>query len=311
MKKQIFSLALGLTLTVGYGHFYAHAEGTTDATDSQVVDPNSATYDTSRLIEDSVYDLTDDSAEKALLQSDYAEKRVEESELALHDGDTEQAQELINESNDSAEQATEDLNEAKTDDSKDVSDVVKQLQENTQTRVEHLTSLSAKLPQQAQEGIAKAIDNQKKALEKATAALTGESVSGDDQENQDQVSSQVNSDNQDNQGDDQENGDHEKSQSSVQNRHFTKHKEKSENEVKREDSQKTVSQDDQGDDENKSTVTKNEDGDSSTVKQDDQGDEQDKSEVSKDDSHDNEKYSNDNEDSSNNNSDQSSDENDD
>jgi hypothetical protein len=284
MKKQILGLGLGLALTVGYGHFPVHAAGITD---SQVVDPSSPSYDTARLIENSVYDLTDDSAVKALLQSNYAEQRAEESNLALQSGDTEQAQELINESNDSAEQATADLSEAKSN-NEDVASIVQQLQDNYQTRIAQLTSLSANLPKQAQAGIAKAISNQKAALDKAVAAITGAPVPGDNQENQDKASSQMKSDAQNMQGDGQE-------KSSVQEQHASNAKVssqmgKSDDNMKENapqmtaiqdgqgnDSQTTASQDNQNGDQKQTTVTQNEDSNSSTV----MGDNQDKPEVSK------------------------------
>ncbi|SDM18569.1 DUF5667 domain-containing protein [Sediminibacillus halophilus] len=163
MKKTIVSSTLGLLLLFA-GNVYA-------AEDETAVDPNSELYDTSRVIEEAEYELTEENSEKALLQDEYADDRLNEAEVSLDKGDEANAEELLEDYEEHVKQAEEDMEAAK-ENGEDISTVEETLVENSQKRSENLRALLERedLPEEAKAGIAKALENQQKAEQNYLAA---------------------------------------------------------------------------------------------------------------------------------------------
>ncbi|MFO8069167.1 MAG: DUF5667 domain-containing protein, partial [Alkalibacterium sp.] len=152
MKKRIYSLVLGTGLILGSSQALA-------AEMEDVVNPDSELYDTTRVMEEIEYDLTDDAGDQALLQDGYAVERVAESELALESGDVELAEDLLEEANESTDQAEADLNDAIETEDESVEEVEKTLAESLEARTMKLRTFLDRedLPEQAKIGISRAL----------------------------------------------------------------------------------------------------------------------------------------------------------
>ncbi|WP_156290368.1 DUF5667 domain-containing protein [Oceanobacillus salinisoli] len=164
MKKTIMSsIIFGLVLLFA-GNVYADE-------DEAVVDPNSELYDTSRIIEEAEYDLTEENSEKVLLQDEYADDRLNEAELSLDEGNEEKAEELLEDYEEHVKQVEEDMEAAK-EAGEDISAVEETVVENSQKRSENLRALLERedLPEEAKAGITKALENQQKAEQNFLAA---------------------------------------------------------------------------------------------------------------------------------------------
>ncbi|MFZ3577001.1 DUF5667 domain-containing protein [Virgibacillus sp. DJP39] len=155
MLKRIAGLTLGLGLVVG-GQVYAD-EG------DQVISPDSDFYDTTRLMEEAEYELTNDYSDRAMLQDQYAEERLGEVRLAIENGDQETAEELVKDFEGHVEEAELNLDEAVSE-GEDLSGVDEELQEEIKNSIQQLTALleRANFPEQARKGILRALANQEK-----------------------------------------------------------------------------------------------------------------------------------------------------
>ncbi|PKR78086.1 hypothetical protein CEY16_09215, partial [Halalkalibacillus sediminis] len=162
MKKQLLFLVLGTGLFVGGGHVFA------DETE-EVVRPDSELYDTTRIMEEVEYDLTEDTSDKAILQDQYATKRLKESQVAMESGDLETSEQLLEESNLSAEQADADLTEAKSSGDDNAEEVEKSLSASLEERTKELTKLLERedLPEEARQGISNAIKQVEHVVQRA------------------------------------------------------------------------------------------------------------------------------------------------
>lgn len=163
MKKMIASMTVGLLLMGG--NVFA-AEG------QEILDPNSDLYDTSRLMEEVEYELTEENGEKALLQDEYADARLNEAEVVLDEGDEQKAEELMEEYNEHLQEIEQNI-EAAIEAGEDILQVEEIVAENSQKRSEKLSTLLERenLPEQAKVGIFKALENQKMAELKFMEAL--------------------------------------------------------------------------------------------------------------------------------------------
>lgn len=164
MKKELVTLVLGTSMFVG-GHAFAEETET-------VISPDSELYDTTRMMEEIEYELTEDASDRAILQDQYATERLEESEVAIENGDVETAEELLEEANESAEQADEDLTEASTseeEDAEEVEEIEKEFSNSIEKHALVLEKLLAhkQLSDKAKFGISNAIKQLERIMERA------------------------------------------------------------------------------------------------------------------------------------------------
>ncbi|OIJ22395.1 hypothetical protein BKP45_07095 [Anaerobacillus alkalidiazotrophicus] len=163
MKKIITSITVGLLLIGGNSY---------SAEEQEIIKPDSELYDTSRLIEEAEYELTEDNGEKALLQDEYADKRLSEAEMAFDEGDEQKAEELMEDYNEHMQEIEENIEAAK-EAGDDISKVEEIVAENSQKRFENLQALLERedLPEAAKLGIKKALENKKMAQQRFSEAL--------------------------------------------------------------------------------------------------------------------------------------------
>jgi hypothetical protein len=163
MKKKVLCIVLGLTLLFA-GQAFAEE-------DVEVVNPDSELYDTTREMEDAEYDLTEDTGEKILLQDQYAGERLDETEIALENGDQETSEELLEDYNEHVQERDKNIEEAKAA-GEDITEVETVVAENSKKRSENLSALLERedLPEGAKAGITKALENQEKAMQKLESA---------------------------------------------------------------------------------------------------------------------------------------------
>jgi hypothetical protein len=163
MKKKVLCIVLGLTLLFA-GQTFAEE-------DVEVVNPDSELYDTTREMEDAEYDLTEDTGEKILLQDQYAGERLDETEIALENGDQETSEELLEDYNEHVQERDKNIEEAKAA-GEDITEVETVVAENSKKRSENLSALLERedLPEGAKAGITKALENQEKAMPKLESA---------------------------------------------------------------------------------------------------------------------------------------------
>ncbi|WP_214829143.1 DUF5667 domain-containing protein [Exiguobacterium algae] len=164
MKKELVTLVLGTSMFVG-GHAFAEEAET-------VISPDSELYDTTRMMEEIEYELTEDASDRAILQDQYATERLEESEVAIENGDVETAEELLEEANESAEQADEDLTEASTseeEDAEEVEEIEKEFSNSIEKHALVLEKLLAhkQLSDKTKFGISNAIKQLERIMERA------------------------------------------------------------------------------------------------------------------------------------------------
>lgn len=179
MKKIITSITVGL-LFIG-GNSYA-------AEEQEIINPDSELYDTSRLIEEAEYELTEDNGEKALLQDEYADKRLSEAEMAFDEGDEQKAGELMEDYNEHMQEIEENIEAAK-EAGDDISKVEEIVAENSQKRFENLQALLERedLPEAAKLGIKRALENKKMAQQRFSEALKkAEAARGNVEEKQEE-----------------------------------------------------------------------------------------------------------------------------
>ncbi|RPF54123.1 hypothetical protein EDC24_1312 [Aquisalibacillus elongatus] len=163
MKKMISTVVLSAILLVGT--LVAAAE------DQSALSPDSEVYDFSRILEDAEYELTEEEAQKVLLQNQYADERITEAELVLEEGDSEKSQELLEDYEEHLNEISQVVAEMKENE-KDSSEVEEVVAEKSVERNSELQDLLEKedLPEEAKEGISQAIDNQEKAMENLAEA---------------------------------------------------------------------------------------------------------------------------------------------
>ncbi len=146
-----------------------------DASAETVVTPESNLYEAIRLIEEAIYDLTEDTTEKALLQDEYADNRLEEAEEMIETGNEEAAEELINDFETNVIEVETVLGETETagEDLSEVNEVNEVIIENGAKRSQNLLALLERedLPEQAKAGIRKALANQERAMQRAAKAI--------------------------------------------------------------------------------------------------------------------------------------------
>src|SRR5690606_20528176 len=135
--------------------------GTTSFAEDNVsiVDPYSELYDTSLLVEEVQVDLTEDITEKALLQDQFADERIEEVEIVLENGDEEKAENILEQLDETVQEVDELLEESVELEDGDQEIVEEVIAEKTKKRTEKLTALLERedLPETAKAGIAKAL----------------------------------------------------------------------------------------------------------------------------------------------------------
>ncbi|WNF36629.1 DUF5667 domain-containing protein [Bacillaceae bacterium IKA-2] len=135
---------------------------------SEIVTPLSNLYEAIRQMQDATIYLTKGPAEKALLQIELAEKRVAEAKVMIGNGIQEVADQLLIDSEKSADEAELVLEEAE-EMGEDVSDVKEIITEMNAKRSQNLLALLDRenLPEQAKDGIRKALANQARAVERS------------------------------------------------------------------------------------------------------------------------------------------------
>jgi len=155
MKKKILSSALVMGLLAS-GQAFAN-----ETDEITVVNPDSELYETTRLMEELELELTEDNADKLLLQDQFAEERLNESEVALENGDTDLAEEILEDYEEVVEEIETNLEEAENEDISE--DVVEEVKENLHNRTVVLSALLKRenFPEQAKAAIAKALQKGK------------------------------------------------------------------------------------------------------------------------------------------------------
>lgn len=163
MKKFLISF-ITITLLLSGTVFADGGEKDKD----EIVSPDSELYDTTRLIEDNEYELTEDSAEKALIKNDNADKRLEEADKMLEEGDEEKAAKLIEDYNEIITTIQTNLEEAMNNQEDGVSDIEAKIIERSQVRGERLNRMLSRedLPAEAKAGMVKAYQNHMRAMER-------------------------------------------------------------------------------------------------------------------------------------------------
>lgn len=175
MKKIVISTTLVAALSFGGGVFAEEdvqgVDTEVEVTESTVTAPDSELYETVRLIEEAEYELTEDITEKILLQDEYAEKRLAEAEEMIELGNDEQVEELLEDFENHMAEVDNQLVEAEETET-DYTEVEQIVAEKTEKRFENLLSLLERedLPEQAKKGIAKAIENKQRAMERSAKA---------------------------------------------------------------------------------------------------------------------------------------------
>jgi len=137
----------------------------------EVVSPESELYKIVRLMEDIEYEYTEDYGEKALLQDEYADKRLLEVEELLTSDNEEASEAILKDYSKHIQEVQQNLNEARR--RGDVIGIESLVAQKFAKRTEHLTALLQRegLPLQAREGITKALANQENARQRFTDAL--------------------------------------------------------------------------------------------------------------------------------------------
>ncbi|MDR5658853.1 DUF5667 domain-containing protein [Serpentinicella sp. ANB-PHB4] len=163
MKKLIVTSMVGVLLISGT--VYADEQ-------QEVLTPESELYETIRLIENNEYELTEAYEEKALLQDEYADRRLEEMEEVLKEEDQEAAERLIEDYNEHIEEINKNL-ELGRGLGNDITNVESLVAQNSLKRSENLSTLLERedIPEEAKEGISKAIENQNQVSERLAEAL--------------------------------------------------------------------------------------------------------------------------------------------
>lgn len=164
MKKIITGAVLG-SLLIG-GAAYSANEAS-----EEVLTPDSELFSASVLMEDAEYDLTEELDDKVLLQNDFADKRLIALEKVKAAGNEHAYEILLDRFNKHVQEMESQLEEAK-EDRYDVSEIEAIVAEKSARRGENLALLLERedLPDVAKEGIAKALENQAKAMERFAAA---------------------------------------------------------------------------------------------------------------------------------------------
>lgn len=168
MKKRAEKILLGTLLTV----FLFFGVAVYAEEQQEIVSPESELYETTRLMEDTEYEYTEDNGEKALLQDEYADKRLLEAEELLENDNEEAAEAILEDYNEHVEEVEQNLDEARKNGG-EISDIEALVAEKFAKRSEKLTALLERedLPQQAKEGISRALTNQEKAAQRFADAL--------------------------------------------------------------------------------------------------------------------------------------------
>ncbi len=147
--------------------------GAVFATDSPtVLTPDAEVYETVLLIEEAAYLVTEDPADKALLQDELAENRLEEAEaVILLGGDPEVVEGLLADMDESLELVDENLAMARLN-GEDIAVIEAAIAEKYAARTDRMNALLARedLNEHAQAGIAKAIENQANAMDNIVQA---------------------------------------------------------------------------------------------------------------------------------------------
>lgn len=158
MKKQML-----LGVIAGFAILLINMEAMADENSEAAVDPNSEFYQTIRLLEEAEYELTEEHGDKALLQNEFAEKRVEETIVLTDLGLEDRTQELMEDYNNHINKMTTNIEQAK-EDGESVSEVETMVYDNGEKQAKKLVALLERedLPAAAKAGIAKALENQKK-----------------------------------------------------------------------------------------------------------------------------------------------------
>lgn len=158
MKKWIAGLVI-LALLIPGAVFAEDTDG--------VLTPDAEVYDTVRLIEEAAYTLTEDPEDKALLQDGYAENRLTEAEALLgQEGSEDLVEGLIADYEESVTLVGENLEQVRLNGA-DVEVIEAYVAEKFADRTARMNELLARedLNEHAKAGIAKAIENQAKAME--------------------------------------------------------------------------------------------------------------------------------------------------
>lgn len=155
--KKIITCALVGCLLMG---------GVVYANEYNNVNTESELYETARLIEETEYELTEAYDGRALIQDEFADKRLEELEEAINNGNEEIIERLIEDINEHIEEIEKNVEEAiengsDTEVETIIAERSMQLGENLRLLLER-----EELPQQAKEGIAKALENQERAMQR-------------------------------------------------------------------------------------------------------------------------------------------------
>ena len=168
MKKRADKILLGTLLAV----FLFFGADVYAEEQQEIVSPESELYETTRLMEDTEYEYTEDNGEKALLQDEYADKRLLEAEELLENDNEEAAEAILDDYNQHVEEVEQNLDEARKNGG-EISDIEALVAERFAKRSERLTALLERedLPQQAKEGISRALTNQEKARQRFADAL--------------------------------------------------------------------------------------------------------------------------------------------
>lgn len=168
MKKRADKILLGTLLAV----FLFFGAAVYAEEQQEIVSPESELYETTRLMEDTEYEYTEDNGEKALLQDEYADKRILEAEDLLKNDNEEAAEAILEDYNEHVEEVEKNLDEARKS-GHDIADIEALVAEKFAKRSERLTALLERedLPQQAKEGISRALTNQERAAQRFADAL--------------------------------------------------------------------------------------------------------------------------------------------
>lgn len=169
MLRTLIGLLLVIILLSGT----VFAEDSGIEENNEVVAPDSELYDTTRLIEENEYELTESNSEKALIQSDNADKRITEVENMLEEGNPEIIEELMEDYNKKLNTIEENLQIAAEKQEQGIADIEKLVMEKSAERNKNLTSLLGRedLPQQAKAGITRALENQQRAMQHLAEAM--------------------------------------------------------------------------------------------------------------------------------------------
>lgn len=167
MKKSVNKLFVGIVVTVFlFFGAVAYAEE-----QQEFVSPESELYETVRLMEDTEYEYTEDNGEKALMQAEYAGKRLLEVSVMLEGRNEKAVAAILKAYDQHIQEVQQNLDEARIN-NQDISGIEAVLAEKFAKRSEKLTALLQRedLPQQAKDGISTALANQEKASQRFAEA---------------------------------------------------------------------------------------------------------------------------------------------